>query len=42
VGIFNSVLASEDAMISFTDKLMYRVKSAGKNNVSIEVFEAIP
>ena len=40
VGIFNSVLASEDAMISFTDKLMYRVKSAGKNNVSIEVFEA--
>ena len=39
-GIFNSVLASEDAMISFTDKLMYRVKSAGKNNVSIEVFEA--
>jgi len=40
LGIFNRVLASEDAMISFTDKLMYRVKSAGKNNVSIEVFEA--
>ena len=40
VGIFDSVAASEDAIISFTDKLMYEVKSAGKNNVMTEVFAA--
>jgi diguanylate cyclase (GGDEF)-like protein len=33
LGIFNTVPESEDEMISFTDKLMYRVKSSGKNNI---------
>jgi hypothetical protein len=32
------VPASEDEMISYTDKLMYRVKSTGKNNVLTETF----
>ncbi len=38
LGIFKSVPGSEDEMISFTDKLMYRVKSSGKNNLLTEVF----
>ena len=38
LGIFTQVPASEDEVISFTDKLMYRVKSSGKNNVLTEVF----
>ena len=33
LGIFKNVPASEDEMISFTDKLMYRVKSSGKNDI---------
>ena len=33
LGIFYAVPESEDEMISFTDKLMYRVKSSGKNNI---------
>jgi len=40
VGIFASVPQSEDEIISFTDKLMYRVKSSGKNNVLTEEFTA--
>jgi diguanylate cyclase (GGDEF)-like protein len=39
LGIFASVPESEDEMISFTDKLMYRVKSTGKNNVMTEEFK---
>lgn len=38
LGIFNTVPASEDAMMAFTDKLMYRVKAAGKNDILTEVF----
>jgi diguanylate cyclase (GGDEF)-like protein len=33
LGIFQNVPESEDEMISFTDKLMYRVKSSGKNDI---------
>lgn len=33
LGIFTNVPESEDEMISFTDKLMYRVKSSGKNDI---------
>ncbi len=33
LGIFYVVPESVDEMISFTDKLMYRVKSSGKNNI---------
>jgi len=38
LGIFLNVPASEDEIISFTDKLMYRVKAGGKNDVLTEVF----
>jgi diguanylate cyclase (GGDEF)-like protein len=38
LGIFKNAPESEDEIISFTDKLMYRVKSSGKNNVLTEVF----
>ena len=40
LGIFASVPESEDEIISFCDKLMYQVKSSGKNNVLAEVFAA--
>jgi diguanylate cyclase (GGDEF)-like protein len=40
LGIFAKVPQSEDEMVSFTDKLMYRVKSAGKNNLLTEEFAA--
>lgn len=40
LGIFPGVPASEDEIISFTDKLMYRVKSSGKNNVLTDEFAA--
>ena len=38
LAIFTNVPESEDDIISFADKLMYRVKSSGKNNVVTEVF----
>jgi diguanylate cyclase (GGDEF)-like protein len=38
LGIFAHVPETDDEIISFTDKLMYRVKSSGKNNVLTEVF----
>jgi diguanylate cyclase (GGDEF)-like protein len=38
LGIFTHVPATDDEIISFTDKLMYRVKASGKNNVLTEVF----
>lgn len=39
LGIFYAVPESEDEMISFTDKLMYRVKSSGKNNILTDEHE---
>ncbi len=42
LGIFPRVPASEDEIISFTDGLMYRVKSSGKNEILTEVFIAQP
>ena len=42
VGIFPGVPASEDEIISFTDKLMYRVKSSGKNNVLTQILNVTP
>lgn len=42
VGIFALVPESEDSVILFTDHLMYRVKSAGKNDILTEVFSPIP
>jgi PleD family two-component response regulator len=38
LAIFSSVPNSEDQIISFTDQLMYRVKSSGKNYVLTEAF----
>lgn len=38
-GVFAEVPDCEDTIISFTDALMYRVKSAGKNNVLTDVFK---
>ena len=38
LGIFLAVPASEDEMISFVDKLMYQVKSSGKNDIRTEIF----
>ena len=38
LGIFVKVPESEDEIISFTDKLMYKVKSSGKNNVLVKEF----
>jgi diguanylate cyclase (GGDEF)-like protein len=38
LGVFVNVPDSEDEMISFTDKLMYRVKSSGKNNILAQIF----
>ncbi len=38
LGIFGEVPASEEVVIGFTDKLMYRVKASGKNNVLMEEF----
>lgn len=42
VGIFTLVPESEDSVILFTDHLMYRVKTAGKNDILTEVFAPIP
>jgi diguanylate cyclase (GGDEF)-like protein len=38
VGVFARVPVSEDEIISFTDKLMYRVKASGKKNILTEEF----
>ena len=38
LAIFAHVPESDDEIISFTDNLMYRAKSSGKNKVLIEVF----
>ena len=38
LGIFLDVPASEDEIISFTDKLMYQVKSGGKNDLRTAIF----
>ncbi len=38
LAIFTNVPESEDEIISFADRLMYRVKASGKNNVVTEVF----
>jgi diguanylate cyclase (GGDEF)-like protein len=40
VGYFAGVPESEDEIISFTDRLMYRVKSSGKNNMLTDTFTA--
>lgn len=40
LGIFASAPQSEDAMISFVDTLMYRVKASGKNNILMDLYEA--
>ena len=38
LGIFASVPKSADEIISFCDKLMYQVKSSGKNNILTKIF----
>lgn len=38
LGYFAGVPESEDEIISFADKLMYRVKSSGKNNMLADAF----
>ena len=38
LGVFPIVPGSEDQIISFTDHLMYRAKSSGKNNTVAEVY----
>ena len=38
LGIFPGAPVSADDVISFADKLMYRVKASGKNKVMTETF----
>ena len=42
LAIFPSVPASEDEVILCADRLMYRVKTSGKNNVLAEIYPAQP